>query len=68
MKANIIKVVEDFPFITVYYESGVIRKYKSVYEVPATAWYFMNNAKVYRGNDGCKNFYYAKGELKNACR
>lgn len=44
-EGNIIKVVEDFPFITVYYESGVIRKYKSVYEVPATAWYFMNDAK-----------------------
>lgn len=61
MKGKIIKVVEDFPFITVYYESGVSRKYKSVYEVPATAWYFMNDAKVYRDNDGCKIFTMQRG-------
>lgn len=60
MKANIIKVVEDFPIITVYYESGVSRKYKNVYEVPATAWYFMNDAKVYH-NNGCKIFTMQRG-------
>lgn len=56
MKGKIIKVIEDFPFITVYYESGVSRKYESVYGVPATAWVFMQGAKVYRDNNGCKIF------------
>lgn len=54
MKAKIIKVVEDYPFVTVYYESGVSREYKTYWDVPATACVFMNDAKVYRDNYGCK--------------
>lgn len=56
MKAKIIKVVEDFPLITVYYESGVSRTYETIWLVPETTWHFMNDAKVYRDNNGRKIF------------
>ena len=55
MKAKIIKVVEDYPFVTIYYESGVSREYKTLWDVPETAMNFMQNAnKVKRDNNGCK--------------
>lgn len=54
MKAKIIKVVEDYPFFKVYYESGVSREYITYWDVPATVWAFMHAAKVYRDNYGCK--------------
>lgn len=55
MKATIINVIEDYPFISVYYASGVFREYKTFWDVPETVKTFMQNAnKVYRDQFGCK--------------
>lgn len=44
MKATIINVIEDYPFISVYYASGVFREYKTFWDVPETVKRFMQNA------------------------
>ena len=49
MKAKIVKVIEDYPTVTVYYASGVCRTYKTFWDVPETVSDFMNeSSKVSR--------------------
>lgn len=48
MKAKIVKVVEDYPIVTVYYASGICRTYKTFWDVPETVSSFMNNTESNR--------------------
>lgn len=56
-KAKITKVIEDYPFILVWYESGAYREYRSFWHAPETVKDFMiESDKTRRLNDGAKEY------------
>lgn len=56
-KAKIVKVIEDYPFVMVFYKSGAYREYRSFWDAPQTVKDFiLESNKTRRLNDSAKEY------------
>lgn len=56
-KAKIVKVIEDYSYIMVWYASGVTREYRDFWEAPQTVKDFIFESNKIRSlNSGAKEY------------